>query len=289
MAKGVWVKTDVIEGKLIVHPLSSLERPAYNQFLCKNFACLDDGFFFRATREQYETCTCSECYSAGDTSFTYEIFNPLSNLLFTGSLFDPEVSSHSVTSSIDSDSEVEDMSESVAIILSDQKNKCLIRITYGKGSLHKDQVARVESPPGILLGWIQKRRRCLSHNLYDLFEGNEPIEPNMVLRRCSKLHASDDDDESHDIGCFSCLFPCSHTSLKSNLYEVQEVVVSETKTSTPTVKAIGMIFGSQQGDILAKVDKEENITCSFNPGISYKKKVLILTAVIIVHLNRDIA
>lgn len=288
MGKGVWVKTDVIEGKLTVHPVSTLERPAYRQFLSKHFACLDHGFFLRATRDHYDTCS---CFSSADTSVTYDIFSPLSHILFSGSLFDPEVSSHSMTSSIDSDSEIEELSESVSILLSDQKNKCLIRINYCKGNFHKEQVARVESPPGILLGWIQKRRRCFSSNWYHLYEGNEPIQPNMILRRCSKLNVSDDDDESHDIGCFSCLFPCSHTSLKSNLFEVQDVLVTDSKTQSaqPGGEAIGMIFGSHQGGIGAKIGNEENITCSFNPGISHKKKVLILTAVIVVHLNRDIA
>lgn len=289
MAKGVWVKTDVIEGKLMVQPVSTLERPAYNQFLAKHFSSLDDGFFFRVINERINPCFCPDLFTSRDTGITYHILSPLTNLLFTGTMVDHEASADSLTTSIDSDSEVEDSNDSMSILLTDCKNKCLIRITFSKATYFQNNVIRVESPPGILLGWIRKRKRCLGSNVYQLYEGTEPTEPSVILRKCSRFELSDD-DESHDIGCFITWLPCSQTGLKSSLFEIQEVVVTESKTqqSVTTEKGIGMVFGSQQTD-LAMAGKEERITCSFQPGISYKKKVLILTSVIFIHLNRDIA
>ena len=290
MAKGVWVKTDVIEGKLTVHPVAAVERPAYNQFLAKHFSSLDDGFFFRANSDRSEPSYCPKLFASRGNSTTYQVLSPVANLLFTGALVDHEATSRSLTSSIDSDSEVEESNDNTSILLSDTKSKCLIRISLSRGNQFRTQVIRVESPPGILLGWIQKRRRCLASNVYQLYEGTEPTVPSMVLRKCSRLEFSDD-DESHDIGCFASWLPCSQTNLKSNLYEIQGVTVTETKTDDAAITetGIGMIFGSQQTDIAMKIGKEERITCSFQPGISYKKKVLILTAVIVIHLNRDIA
>jgi hypothetical protein len=268
-----------------------VERPAYNQYLSKHFSSLDDGFFFRADGHQIKSCCCSTLFASQSHFVSYQILSPVATLLFTGAVVNHEASSHSLTSSIDSDSEVEDSIENTSILLSDTKNKCLVRISYTKGRFHKNKVIRVESPPGILLGWIQRRKRCLSTSVYHLFEETEPIQPSMILRRCSRIELSDD-DESHDIGCFVSWLPCGQSSLKSNLYEIHEILVTESKAEDqPTIseKGVGMIFGSQQTDIAMRIGKEERITCSFQPGITYKKKVLILTAVIVIHMNHDIA
>ena len=112
MSQGVWVKADVVEGKLTVHPVSTMERPAYNAYLARHFSGLDDGFFFRVTRDRIGTCPCSGVFAWQDSSATYEVYSSLANLLFTGTLLDPESSSRSLTSSIDSDSEVEEAADS---------------------------------------------------------------------------------------------------------------------------------------------------------------------------------
>ena len=286
MGKGVWVKADVVEGKATVHPVSTLERPAYSQYLARHFACLDDGFFFRVRNNGYTRCPCSRLFVNTRANVVYEVYSPLANLLFTGVVIDPDINTHPINSSVDSDSEMEENSEGTFVLLSDSKTKSVIRLCFSKDNIYKSQVTRVESPPGVLLGWIRKHHRLCSPNVYHLFEETEPREPNAVLRRCSSSESAADDGDSHDIGCFACFPSCGASALKSAMYEVRE---PSERSGKPADTGLGVIYGSQQGNTPPKAADNEKITCVFSPGISYKKKVLILTSVIVIHQNKDIA
>lgn len=286
MTKGVWVNSEVIEAKLTVHPISTFERPTYVQYLSKHFSPLEDGFFFRAARHDSQTCSCCDFQSSPGEGLTYEITSPRGNLLYTGIFADD---GKSIDSSVDSDSEAE-VHEGTTILLMDSRHKSLIRITYSSGNFYKNQVTRVESPPGVLLGWIERHKRFMTSGVYHLYEGTEPVVPNMILKKCSNEEGydmADEDGEAHDSGCFPCLFPCGRNGLKMRMFEIMELLQVEKSAKE---KGVGMIFGSCQAESLTvKTGADEKITCSFNPSISCRRKVLILSAVIIIHFNHEIA
>src|SRR5205807_435546 len=115
----------------------------------------------------------------------------------------------------------------ITLLMFDMKDKCLLKIKISSGGLYKRQTTRIEAPPGILMGWIIKKKSFMKPASYELYEGTEPVNPSICIKKYPKHeHLEEEEGEEHrepTSSMFSCLFPCcSNASPVSSMFEVQE-------------------------------------------------------------------
>lgn len=299
--RGVWVNAEVKQGKLTVQPLTSvdLSTSAYQTFLGDNFSSLNDGFFVRVSNEHMTpSCSCT-IRSIKNHNYVYEVLNPKVELLFTTMTEDqPSPSSPASIKDTDSEHSLEIEEEGIVLLMFDEKRKCLLKIKISSGSLYKGQSTRIEAPPGVLMGWILKKKPFMRAASYELYEGTEPVSPSIYIKKYPKHEHLDDEEQeqAQEPSMFSCLFPCrSNGSPATSMFEVQEILpperrIQQTSSAMPITRSIGMLFGSSQLDnMVSNMSENKEITCSFKPTLSIKKKVLILCSIFLIHANGDIA
>ena len=288
-AKGVWVKTKAQEIRLAIYPITAFEQHStYQSFLNNNFASLSDGFTLKIGNEAISSCF--GCHS-DESHLDYGIYNRQDRKIFSlihGS--DPSYEQSADDASSGSEVDVT-FDESSFIYLYDENDKLVLRLKLGEENIGKRSMSRVESPPGVLLGYIEKIRNFIKPNSYQAFEASEPLVPSLTF-----AVSSDFDEQGQEIrhGFFGFVPASKKIYDVISSLEVKETLGFNSIENRQNRKVpIGIIEGSSKRKHVLQEQgfslQEKEIMCRFTPDIPLRKKVLLLSSLFVILFNGDIS